>query len=149
MKYDNLPVDVLKSVGEYLQTYFEANLPIKFFFEEARVEGLGPNTVEIRFDGPDVDEISNKQYLVTLNVDLLVTMERTANIFDRQKVLGICKESLNNDIPLYVNSELVGGLSTSIPFGGTEKIRVANYGQVHKDRQVLHSSVFTKLHILI
>ena len=149
MRYDTLPTDVFKSVGSFIQTFLQTRVAIPFFFEEGRVDELGPNTVEIRFDGPDVDEIANSQYWVSLDVDLLVTSKITSNIFERQNLLGICQEALREDIPLVVGGSIVGAFSTAKPFGGTEKIVVTNYGPVHKDRQVLHTSVYTKLHILI
>lgn len=149
MKYTNIPLDTMKCVGGFLQTFFTSKLTIPFFFEDGRVDDLGMNTVEIRFDGPDINHITVQEYIITLSIDLLVTMEKTQNIFTRAAVIGVCEEALREDIPLILDGILVGCLSTARPFGGTDKITTVNYGQVHKDRGVLHTSINTTLNILI
>jgi len=148
--YTDLAVDTLRAVGERLQTDLASNLAIPVFFEETQPENVGSEVLEIRLDGPFIREIANKQYIVTVEVDLLLTTPIYDNIYTRAQMLGICAEALRTDIPLLDgDNEQIGCLSTSIPFGGASKIETVNYGKVHKDRRLLHSAVSTTLFTLI
>lgn len=149
MKYDTLAVDVIKAIGEKLQAYLTSVTDVLVFFEETQPEDIEQNSIEIRLDGPTVDEIANKQYHVTVEVDLLLTFKMQDNIFTRRQVLAFMSEALREDVPLIISGENVGCLSTARPFGGTEKVETVDYGKVNKDRRLLHSAVSTTLHILI
>ena len=149
LDFTTLPTDVLKAFGDKIQTFLKANTDVPHFFEDSREEELGPNTIEIRLDGPHIDEIANGQYHIRVDVDLLVTLEIKKNVFVKSTVLGVCQEALNEDVPFSVDGVSVGCFSKAIPFGGSEKITLENFGQVHKDRRVTHSAVSTTFHILI
>ena len=149
MKYDTLAVEITKAVGAKLQTYLVANVDIPVFFEESQPEDVEQDNIEIRFDGLDIDEIANTQYLIEVSVDLLLTFKMRESIFDRLQILSKMAEALREDFPIYLDGALVGCLSTAIPFGGSEKIKTINYGKVNKDRRLLHSAVSTTLHLSI
>lgn len=151
MNFDTLVEDVLKAVGSKVQASITAKTTIPVIFEESQPDSIEDEVLEVRIDGPTIDEIAHKQYRITVAVDLLLTTPIYDDVYTRAKLLSICAEALREDIPIIDSTTLeqIGCLSTAIPFGGTEKIHTVNYGKVHKDRRVLHSAVSTTFHALI
>lgn len=99
MTYDNLDRDILASLGVHFQTAFAGHLPV--FFEGQHIDGEPAiDYLEVRIEGPEIDEIANEQYQVTVDVDIKIVRKKTSNIFLIRTDAGKCAEALRLGIPL-------------------------------------------------
>jgi hypothetical protein len=147
MKYNNLYRDCFSSIAKHIK----AKIPDATIFYENDNDTRRPLTyIEVRIDGPDIDEIANQQYRLFVDVDLLIVDEKSDSLFKIRNLMGKCAESLREDVNLLdENGVCYGNLSTAKPFGGTEKINVVYYGSPDKDKNILQATVATRLHSLL
>lgn len=145
MNFENIHKDVYASLGQFFQTFFDGGLPVYFENHGNRPEA---NFIEARIDGPNIEEIANKQYVLEVEIDFLIVAEQCSDVFLVRRTMGKCSEALNADIPIVLDGLSVGCLSTSGPFGKVSKIVANYYGLTDKDKKVLQASVSTTLSLL-
>lgn len=105
MNYEDIDADILASLGKHFQSAFDGYLPI--FFENQHIDQV-PDTdyIEIRIDGPDIDEIANSQYVILVDVDLKIVRQKTNNLMTIRRDAGKCAESLRQAIPFIHSGDI-------------------------------------------
>ena len=147
MQFDSLYRDSFSSIAKHIR----AKIPdVQLFYENDNDTRRPLTYIEIRIDGPDIEEIANCQYRIVVEVDLLIVDEKSNNVFKVRNLMGKCAEALREDVHLLdADGGEYGCLSTAKPYGGAEKINVVYYGSPDKDKNILQASVATRLYSLL
>ena len=144
MTFDEIAVDVVVSLGAYLQSSIQ-RLPTHF---ENTVSLPEADYIRVRIDGPDIKEPSKNAYHVVLEVDLLITRYKTNNILNLRQDVGECMEVLRKPIPVFHNSVKLGCF-TNMDFKGRAHAIDTHHYIKHEDPGLSLATVSTKLFILL
>lgn len=145
MNVEDLTKDIFAALGSHLQT----TLSLPVFFEnsdrDAAIKKATLEFVEVRVDGPNIDEVSCGSYDIEVPVDLLLCIEKTSNVLRPRTLMGECAQALNVPIPVISNSLTLGCLQTIGLSGKRSKIDQDYYGTPDKSKTQIQASVRTTL----
>ena len=150
MNLETLPVDTFQAIGSYIQSKFAGVIPVYFeaHGEDQIVDGVD-NYLEVRIDGPDIDEISNGTFKVSVDVDIYIQVERSRDTFKIRHLMGQCANALNTPILVKQAGVDLGYFSTTGFHGRTAKVIVTDLGRQDKETNLLRATVATTLTLLI
>lgn len=154
-----LPKDIFSSVGKELQILIPqlqgeaVKYPIFFEGTPSRRDASDtPVTgIEIRFNGPSIAEVCTAQYKVCVELDLLITLPLTENVFTIHDAVGICMAALNRSFKIYelATGNFLGCLDLAPLRRFNEPIEVQHYGQIDPNKAVLQASVAAEYESLL
>jgi hypothetical protein len=136
MSRESWPVWIKASVAAYFKA---AEDGITFILEEEELPVVDLPRVELRLDGPDIQE--HKQDEVTINVYLnllLITQRDQNDLYDHDKLLGKLINAMTTSINVIQTTN--GGAF----FGcliATDGITVTRYGEIDKAPELIQSTV--------
>lgn len=119
------------------------------------IEGTERNTraiknfLELRIDGPKIDEISRNYYRLYVEINILAQALLDVDIYQLQRLVGLA-QSLFVDIPVYKygtgtedTEALLGCLQRITSVRGSEFIDATNFGQIAPDNKINQATIET------
>ena len=149
--FKELPVDFFASIGSYLQTTI-TEYAVFFEGSEARRDNSDDplHGIEIRINGPEISTLAKAQYMAVIDIDLLITLPITEDLFEIHRAVGVCIAALNKDIAIngLSNNGFIGCLSTVRRRKNNESVETQHYGQIDANKMVLQASVAAEYNLL-
>lgn len=127
--FADLGINIKKEVGQKLKDVTPGTFNL--ILEEQQASAVKKNCFYLRLDGPDIEKQSENSYILSFNLDVLIVIEKTSNIYDMPTLTGLLYGLFDAGfcVPSYGHFSVLGQIIT------------ANYGQIDKEAPLLCTAV--------